>query len=159
MTQPRAFVIGHPIGHSRSPLMHGYWLKRFGINGSYERRDASPEQLAGFFEAFRREGWIGANVAIPHKLAAMDHVDRIDEVARAMGAVNCIWWNDSVLVGGNTDAMGFIGNFDNAIPGWDAEMRRAVILGAGGAAPPRRRPFSLETRRGRLRCRLRTAGD
>lgn len=134
MPDPRAFVIGHPIGHSRSPMMHGYWLERHGIAGRYEKRDVAPGALAEFFAAMRREGWIGCNVTIPHKLAVMEHLDRVDEVAAAMGAVNCIWWEDGALVGGNTDALGFVESLDHTVPGWDATAGRAVVLGAGGAA-------------------------
>lgn len=144
MTLKRAFVIGHPIGHSRSPLMHGYWLKRYGIEGSYEKLDVPPDQLGGFFDRFRSERFIGSNVTIPHKMAVMSHVDRIEEVARAMGAVNALWWEGDAIVGGNTDALGFLGNLDELVPGWDASAKRAVILGAGGAA--RAAAFGLRSR-------------
>ena len=125
-------------------MMHGYWLRRYGIEGSYEKLDVTPDQLAGFFDRFRKEGYVGANVTIPHKIAVMEHVDRIDDVAKAMGAVNCIWWDDGALVGGNTDALGFIGNLDEQVPGWDASAKRAVIQGAGGAA--RAAAYGLKTR-------------
>jgi len=134
MTRPSVFLIGHPIGHSRSPMMHGYWLGYYGIEGSYEKLDVPPEGLGAFFARFRAERCIGANVTIPHKLAVMDHVDRVDEVARAVGAVNCLFWESETLVGGNTDVYGFMGNLDHAAPGWDENARNAVILGAGGAA-------------------------
>jgi shikimate dehydrogenase len=144
MPHPRAFVIGHPIGHSRSPMMHGHWLKRHGIDATYEKLDVSPEKLEDFFNDFRSKHYIGANVTIPHKLAVMKHVDQIDNVAKAMGAVNCLWWEDGKLVGGNTDALGFIGNLDEAVPGWDKDAKRAVIIGAGGAA--RAAAYGLKTR-------------
>jgi shikimate dehydrogenase len=144
MTQPRAFVIGHPIGHSRSPMLHGYWLKRYAIDGSYEKLDVPPEQLGDFFARFRKEKYIGANVTIPHKMAVMSHVDRIDDVARAMGAVNALWWDSGSLVGGNTDALGFIGNLDVTVQGWDSDAGFTVVLGAGGAA--RAAAFGLKTR-------------
>jgi shikimate dehydrogenase len=132
-TAPRAFVMGHPIGHSRSPMLHGYWLKRYSIPGSYERLDIAPGDLSSFFDSFRDKGWIGGNVTVPHKTNVMPHLDRLDETARSIGAVNTLWWEDGALVGGNTDGIGFIGNLDELAPGWDSAARRAVILGAGGA--------------------------
>lgn len=134
MATERAFVIGHPIGHSRSPLMHGYWIAAHGLDATYEKLDVSPEGLETFFSAFRRDHYIGANVTIPHKLAVMDHVDSVDDIAQAMGAVNCLFWDGDTLIGGNTDALGFLGNIDDAAPGWDTGARHAVILGAGGGA-------------------------
>jgi shikimate dehydrogenase len=130
----RAFVMGHPIAHSRSPMLHGYWLKQQGIVGSYERLDIAPSDLAAFFSGYRKDGWIGGNVTIPHKIAVIDHLDRIDADAAAMGAVNTIFYDGEALVGGNTDSMGFIGNLDELAPGWDRDAKRAVIIGAGGAA-------------------------
>ncbi len=134
MTAGRAFVMGHPIAHSRSPMLHGYWLERYGIAGSYEPIDAAPEALSGFFARFRETGWVGGNVTVPHKLAVVRYLDRIDEAATALGAVNTIWWQDGELVGGNTDCTGFLGNLDELAPGWDRDAGNAVILGAGGAA-------------------------
>lgn len=114
-------------------MLHGYWLKRYGIPGSYERVDVPPEQLAAFFDRFKEVGWVGGNVTVPHKMAVIPYLDRIDDAAKAIGAVNALWWDGGALVGGNTDAMGFIGNLDELVPGWDRGARRAVILGAGGA--------------------------
>ncbi|MGV4795450.1 shikimate dehydrogenase [Rhizobium sp. F40D2] len=133
MTLNRAFVMGHPISHSRSPMLHGYWLKRYGIEGSYERLDIPPQDIDTFFSNFREAGWIGGNITVPHKTAVIPHLDHIDDAATKMGAVNTIWWEDGVLVGGNTDAIGFLGNIDELAPGWDMGAKRAVILGAGGA--------------------------
>ncbi len=129
----RAFVMGHPIAHSRSPMLHGYWLRRYGIDGSYERLDIPPAELGAFFDRFREAGWIGGNVTVPHKVAVMERVDRIDDAARAIGAINTLWWEDGRLVGGNTDAIGFIGNIDERVPGWSDGAGRAVVAGAGGA--------------------------
>lgn len=133
MAQNRAFVMGHPIAHSRSPMLHGYWLKRYGIEGSYERLDIPPQDIDSFFSSFSEAGWIGGNITVPHKTAVIPHLDHIDDAATKMGAVNTIWWEDGVLVGGNTDAIGFLGNIDELAPGWDTGTKRAVILGAGGA--------------------------
>lgn len=131
---PRAFVMGHPISHSRSPMLHGYWLKHYGIPGSYERLDIPPAEIPAFFAGFRAAGWAGGNVTVPHKTAVIPFLGRIDEAARAMGAVNTLWWEGETLVGGNTDAIGFMANLDDRAPGWDSGASRAVILGAGGAA-------------------------
>lgn len=134
MASNRAFVMGHPIAHSRSPLLHGYWFAQLGIDGSYERLDVPPGDLARFFEGFKQAGWIGGNVTVPHKLAVIPYLEQIDADAKAMGAVNTIWWQDGALTGGNTDALGFMGNIDVLVPGWDAGAERALVLGAGGAA-------------------------
>ncbi len=133
MSSRRAFVIGHPIAHSRSPMLHGYWLKRYGIEGSYERVDIPPEGLKDFFDTYREVGWVGGNVTVPHKIAVIPYLSRVDEAAKAMGAVNTLWWESDALIGGNTDSIGFMGNLDELVPGWDAAARRALILGAGGA--------------------------
>lgn len=133
MPRNRAFVMGHPIGHSRSPMLHGYWLERMGIEASYERLDVPPADVEAFFRAYRDEGWIGGNVTVPNKSAVIPFLDRIDADAQAMGAVNTICWDGDELVGGNTDAIGFIGNIDEMVPGWDRGASKAVVLGAGGA--------------------------
>src|SRR4051812_36418618 len=128
MVSKRAFVMGHPIAHSRSPMLHGYWLERYGLEGSYERLDIPPQQIDGFFSDFRDAGWIGGNVTVPHKTAVIPHLDSIDDAATKMGAVNTIWWEDGKLLGGNTDAIGFLGNIDELVPGWDKTTRRAVVI-------------------------------
>jgi len=133
MTQPRAFIMGHPVAHSRSPMLHGYWLERYGIPGSYERIDVPPEKLKDFFDSYRETGWIGGNVTVPHKTAVIPYLDRIDDAAKAMGAVNTICWDNDILLGGNTDSIGFMGNIDELFPGWDKNAKRALVLGAGGA--------------------------
>jgi shikimate dehydrogenase len=130
----RAFVIGHPIAHSRSPMLHGYWLRRYGIDGSYERLDIPPSELGAFFAGLRAAGWAGGNVTVPHKTSVIPHVGRLDPTAAAMGAVNTLWFEGETLVGGNTDAEGFLGNLDERAPGWDARPGHALVIGAGGAA-------------------------
>ncbi|MGS1094889.1 shikimate dehydrogenase [Aquamicrobium terrae] len=129
----RAFVIGHPIAHSRSPKIHGHWLKSYGLAGSYEAIDVAPGDLAGFIAALRENGFRGGNVTIPHKEAVFELVDRIDTAAERIGAVNTLWFEDGRLWGGNTDAHGFAANLDEHAPGWAANGP-AVVLGAGGAA-------------------------
>ncbi len=135
MAEPvKAFVCGHPIAHSRSPLIHGYWLRQFGIAGSYEAIDVAPADAAGFFATLRQRGLAGGNVTIPHKEAAFAAAARLDAAAEAIGAVNTLWFEDGTLVGGNTDAAGFAANLDEHAPGWAKLGGAAVVLGAGGAA-------------------------
>ena len=133
MKTRRAFVMGHPVSHSRSPMLHGYWLEHHGIDGSYELLDVPSAELAAFFDRFDEAGWIGGNVTVPHKGAVIPYVRHVDDAARAIGAVNTIWREEGLLVGGNTNSIGFIGNLDERLPGWDREARRAVVMGAGGA--------------------------
>nr|WIE92299.1 shikimate dehydrogenase [Mesorhizobium sp. WSM4875] len=133
MVEKRAFVTGHPIAHSRSPKIHRYWLEGYGIDGSYQAIDVRPEDFAAFLKSLGENGYRGGNVTIPHKEAAFALVERRDEAAEAIGAVNTLWLEDGVLWGGNTDALGFAGNLDEHAPGWAANGP-AVVLGAGGAS-------------------------
>ncbi len=129
----KAFVIGHPIAHSRSPKIHGYWLKSYGISGSYEAIDVAPDDLPAFLSALREKGFEGGNVTIPHKEAVFAAVNRRDAAAEQIGAVNTLWFDEGNLCAGNTDAHGFAANLDEYVPGW-AGNGPAVVLGAGGAA-------------------------
>ncbi|MFD9901424.1 shikimate dehydrogenase [Mesorhizobium sp. NPDC059025] len=129
----KAFVIGHPIAHSRSPKIHGHWLKTYGIAGSYEAIDVMPGDLPAFLSAFGENGFNGGNVTIPHKEAVFAVVKRRDAAAEQIGAINTLWTEDGELRGGNTDAHGFAANLDEYAPGW-AGNGPAVVLGAGGAA-------------------------
>lgn len=131
---PRAFVIGWPIAHSRSPMIHGYWLKRHGLLGSYERVAVEPEKIDAFFGAVGKSGFAGGNVTVPHKEAAFRLADRRDAVADKLQAVNTLWFEDGKLCATNTDAEGFIANLDASAPGWDRSAKTALVLGAGGAA-------------------------
>ncbi|RUV90379.1 shikimate dehydrogenase [Mesorhizobium sp. M1A.F.Ca.IN.022.07.1.1] len=133
MVEKRAFVTGHPIAHSRSPKIHRHWLEEYGIDGSYQAIDVRPEDFAAFLKSLDENGYRGGNVTIPHKEAAFALVERRDEAAEAIGAVNTLWLEDGVLWGGNTDALGFAGNLDKHAPGWAANGP-AVVLGAGGAS-------------------------
>ncbi|CDX13568.1 Shikimate dehydrogenase [Mesorhizobium sp. ORS 3324] len=133
MAETKAFVTGHPIAHSRSPKIHGHWLAKYGIDGSYEAIDVAPENFAAFLESLGANGYRGGNVTIPHKEAAFALVERRDAAAEAIGAVNTLWLEDGVLWGGNTDGLGFAGNLDDYAPGWAANGP-AVVLGAGGAS-------------------------
>jgi len=130
---PKAFVIGYPIAHSRSPLIHGHWLKSLGIAGSYERIEVAPAELEGFLKSLRPKGLAGGNVTIPHKEETFRLVDRRDDAAELIGAVNTLWLDDGVLWGGNTDAEGFSANLDTSAPDW-RHASSALVLGAGGAA-------------------------
>ncbi len=129
----KAFVCGHPISHSRSPKIHGFWLKTLGISGSYEAIDVAPEDFGSFIASLRDRGFAGGNVTIPHKEAAFAAVMRRTEAAEQIGAVNTLWFEDSDLVGGNTDAEGFAANLDAVEPAW-AEAKAALVIGAGGAS-------------------------
>lgn len=129
----KAFVIGHPIAHSRSPKIHGHWLTAYGLAGSYEAIDVAPGDLASFIAGLRENGFRGGNVTIPHKEAVFGLAERRDSAAELIGAVNTLWYEDGRLWGGNTDAHGFAANLDEYAPGWAANGP-AVVLGAGGAA-------------------------
>ena len=129
----KAFVTGHPIKHSRSPKIHGHWLAKHGIDGSYQAIDIEPQDFAEFLATLQANGYQGGNVTIPHKEAAFALVDIRDQAAEEIGAVNTLWFEDGKLWGGNTDAHGFAANLDEYAPGW-AKNGPAVVLGAGGAA-------------------------
>ena len=130
----KAFVIGHPVAHSRSPLIHGYWFKTYGVNGSYDRHEVWPEDLPDFIAQLRAGAFAGGNVTVPHKQAARALIDEIDDAARAIGAVNTLVRRKDVLFGTNTDWYGFLANLDARAPGWDARPGPALVLGAGGSA-------------------------
>lgn len=130
----KAFVIGHPINHSRSPLIHGTWLAEHGIHGSYEAIDVAPTDLPAFFERLRSGEFAGGNVTIPHKEAVFALCDEVDPLARTIGAVNTLVVRDGRVFGSNTDYLGFLGNLDAAMPGWSDGPADAMVIGAGGAA-------------------------
>jgi shikimate dehydrogenase len=131
---PTACVIGWPIKHSRSPMIHRHWLAELGIEGDYVRHAVEPDQAAAFFAALPDGPFVGCNVTVPHKEAAFAAVDEADAVATALGAVNTIWLENGRRLGSNTDAEGFIANLDQRAPGFDANPGAAIVLGAGGAA-------------------------
>lgn len=133
-TPPRACVMGHPVSHSRSPMIHNYWLRQLGIAGSYELKDLAPEAFTPFVTHLADNGFVGGNVTVPHKEAAFKAAQRREAAAEAVSAVNTLWLQDGLLVGGNSDIHGFISNLDLAAPGWDVKGARAVVLGAGGSA-------------------------
>lgn len=130
----KAFVIGHPIAHSRSPLIHGTWLAEHGIDGSYEAIDVAPADLPAFFDRLRAGEFAGGNVTIPHKEAVFALCDSVDDLAKTIGAVNTLVVREGEVHGYNTDYLGFLGNLDAAAPGWSDGPRDALVIGAGGAA-------------------------
>ena len=129
---PKACVIGHPVAHSRSPMIHNYWLEQLGLSGHYERADVTEAQFPEFLRRLRENGYVGANVTVPHKETAFRHVARRDAAADAIGAINTLWYEQDELVGGNTDAHGFIKHLAMTVPGWERDARKAVCWGRAG---------------------------
>ena len=136
-------VIAWPAGHSRSPLIHNYWIKQHGLDAEYRREAVPPEKFAEFVGDLRGNGYIGANITVPHKETALT-LSEPDDRARAVGAANTLWYGDDRLRSTNTDVEGFLANLDAATPGWDRGLSTAVVLGAGGGA--RAVVFALLTR-------------
>jgi len=129
-----AGVIGWPVGHSRSPRLHGHWLQRYGIDGAYVPLAVKPADFATAFRALPALGFAGANVTLPHKEAALALADRASETAQAIGAANTLVVRDGAIHADNSDAFGFLENLRAGSPGWRAATGPAVVLGAGGAA-------------------------
>jgi shikimate dehydrogenase len=130
----RAGVLGWPVAHSRSPRLHGFWLRRHGIDGAYLPLPVRPERFADAVRALADLGFAGANVTIPHKEAAFALCDDVAPSARRAGAVNTLVFRDGRIAGSNTDGWGWLESLRQAVPGFDAAACPAVILGAGGAA-------------------------
>lgn len=130
-----AGVAGWPVSHSRSPALHGHWLRRYRIDGAYVPLPVAPENFERALRALPLLGFRGCNVTVPHKEAALRLVDRASEEARRIGAVNTIVVEaDGTLTGSNTDGYGFLENLTGAAPSWRADRGPAVMIGAGGAA-------------------------
>ncbi|MBM3490890.1 MAG: shikimate dehydrogenase [Alphaproteobacteria bacterium] len=129
-----AGVMGWPVGHSRSPRLHGYWLAHYGIDGAYVPLAVKPENLAQALRALPVLGFAGCNITLPHKVPALAALDEVTDQARRIGAVNTVVVQAGRLVGSNTDAPGFLESLQADAPGWRAEVGPAVMLGAGGAA-------------------------
>jgi len=134
VNRPTACVIGWPIGHSRSPLIHRYWLRKLQIEGDYVPLALEPSQATAFFASFAASGFIGGNVTVPHKELAFEAATIADSATELLGAVNTLWLEDGELFGTSTDAEGFLANLDEAEPGWSKNAGTAIVLGAGGAA-------------------------
>jgi len=131
----KAGVFGWPVAHSLSPALHGFWLKQYGIDGTYELLPVKPEDLETEVKALAAKGFAGANVTLPHKEAAAKYMTRLDDVAAKLRAVNLIVvQDDGALEGRNTDGFGFIENLKAATSDLALKNARAVILGAGGTA-------------------------
>ena len=133
-SRPRAGVSGWPVAHSRSPLIHRFWLERLGVDGDYVLLPVPPGEFPAFAAGIGAAGLVGANVTVPHKEAAFAACDRRTPTAEALGAVNVLWREDGRLWGDNTDVAGFLANMDDLAPGWDERRGLAVVIGAGGAA-------------------------
>jgi shikimate dehydrogenase len=130
----KACVIGWPISHSRSPMIHGYWLKQHRIDGAYTRQPVQPEHLATFIRDLRTQGYAGCNVTLPHKETVFQLVTPADDTVRRLQAVNTVYRNDGRWHGTNTDGEGFINSLAAGAPGLALRGNRAVLLGAGGAS-------------------------
>lgn len=128
-----ASVIGDPIHHSRSPIIHGSWLKALNIEGVYDAVHVKADELEAFTKTIREGQRVGANVTMPHKIAVKALCDLLSPSAQAIGAVNTLSMKDGQLYGDNTDAYGFAANLDDQIPHW-IKAKTALVLGAGGAA-------------------------
>jgi shikimate dehydrogenase len=126
-------VIAWPAGHSRSPIIHNYWIKQHKFDAEYRREAVPPEKFADFVSNLGANGYIGANISVPHKEVALKLTEP-DDRARAVGAANALWYDDNRLRSTNTDVEGFLANLDAATPGWDRGLSTAVVLGAGGGA-------------------------
>jgi shikimate dehydrogenase len=128
-----AFVCGHPINHSRSPMIHTHWLQHYGIAGTYRAIDVSPAGFANFVREIARNKLVGGNITIPHKEAAFVLAKKSDDICQLIGAANTLWLEDGMLCATNTDAYGFTANLDHHAPNWD-QAKTALVLGAGGAS-------------------------
>jgi shikimate dehydrogenase len=127
-----ACLIGWPAAHSRSPLIHHYWLRALDIAGGYSIESVPPEGFAEFVLNLSTHGYVGANITIPHKERAL-LLTAPDERARAVGAANTLWYDGDTLRSTNTDIEGFISNLDACAPGWNGATD-ALVLGAGGSS-------------------------
>jgi shikimate dehydrogenase len=132
-TVKAACVIGWPVAHSRSPLIHNYWIKQHGLAAEYRREAVPPDKFADFLPQLEDRGYVGANVTVPHKETALS-LSEPDDRAETVGAANTLWRDEGRLLSTNTDVEGFVANLDAAVPAWDRGLRTAVVLGAGGAA-------------------------
>ena len=130
----KACVIGWPIKHSRSPLIHNHWLMRHGIEGVYEKVAVEPDELDRFLRAMPDAGWLGCNVTVPHKEKVFELVRSDDPFTQRLGAVNTVYIRGGQLHGTNTDGIGFMRNLQAAAPQWQPASGPVVVLGAGGAA-------------------------
>lgn len=129
-----AAVIGWPIEHSRSPMIHGHWLAKYRIDGRYTKIAVKPEDVTAFVRSLAEHGLAGCNVTLPHKEAVFRAADVREASAEAVGAANTLWLEDGRLFAANTDTYGFMQHLEVSAPAWRAKDRPALLLGAGGAA-------------------------
>lgn len=135
MTLKKAGVIGFPIHHSKSPIIHNYWLKKYDIPARYDAFEVKPEELETFIFSLKEQGFAGINVTVPHKVAVMKLMNGLSPAAQKAGAVNTvIVRKDGTLFGHNTDGLGFLANVQEKKPDFDIKQKPVVILGTGGAA-------------------------
>ncbi|MET3589058.1 shikimate dehydrogenase [Bartonella silvatica] len=132
MVFPRAFVIGNPIHHSRSPKIHNFWLKQYNLQGDYFAQEVRSEEFRGFITSIKERGFCGGNITLPYKQEAFRLVKYKDDIATMIGAVNTLWYEGNKLCATNTDAYGFSANLDDFASDWGGKI--AVVFGAGGAA-------------------------
>lgn len=130
----KAAVIGHPIKHSKSPIIHNYWIEKSGANGSYEAIDIAPDNLKDGVQKLIDDSYAGFNVTIPHKESILELCDEVDGNVELCGAVNTVVIKDGKLIGHNTDSFGFLTNIKEANPDFNFEDSPCVVIGAGGAA-------------------------
>lgn len=132
---PLAGVIGHPVAHSRSPILHGFWLKRYGIKGHYIPMEVTQSDLRQVLQVLPKLGFVGLNVTIPHKESVLAFADVVTDRAALIGAANTlIFRKDGKVHADNTDGAGFIANLRQNAPHWNPQAGSAAIFGAGGAA-------------------------
>jgi shikimate dehydrogenase len=127
-------IIGWPVSHSRSPLIHNYWIRKYAIDAVYEKTEVRPEDVVSFVSGFQAAGWTGCNVTVPHKEAVCAALSNMDSSARRLGAINTLYISDGKLRGTNTDGEGYLASLLQAYPDFDFRGARIVVLGAGGAA-------------------------
>jgi shikimate dehydrogenase len=130
----KACVIGWPIAHSRSPLIHNYWIKKHGLDAIYEKMAVEPGDLHHFIANFKNSGFVGCNVTVPHKENVFGAIADIDEPARRLGALNTLYMRNGIIRGTNTDGEGFMANLRQNHPAFNAGGCRVIVVGAGGAA-------------------------
>lgn len=137
----RACVVGWPVEHSRSPMIHSYWLEKYGIDGVYEKVAVRPEEAEGFFSRLADNGFAGCNVTVPLKEIAIGAAEVVEPTAEAVGAANTLWIENGALHAANTDTYGFMAHLEASVPGWRegcvpaaSGAGAALVIGAGGAA-------------------------
>ena len=133
-TTPTAAVIGWPIAHSRSPIIHNYWLKKYQLPGTYAKLPVPPEELANFVGRLKKPPYLGCNVTLPHKEAILALVDGYDDRVARTGSANTLYKENGSLLATSTDGPGFFANLKSSQPNYDPSGKPIVVLGAGGSA-------------------------